>query len=66
MATTDLEARDLVRSKSAASRLSHEAKLIAEARASAASGRIVSEAQVDAWVDSLGTDQELPPPRSTR
>jgi hypothetical protein len=40
-----------------------EAERIAEARASAAAGRIVSSEAVDAWIDSLGTDHELPPPR---
>jgi len=43
-------------------RIAHEAELIFQARASAAAGRTVSEEQVDAWIDSLGTDQELPPP----
>lgn len=41
-----------------------EAELIAEARASAAAGRTVREEQVDAWIDSLGTDHEMAPPRS--
>jgi predicted transcriptional regulator len=47
-------------------RLAREAEMIAEARADAAAGRVVSEAAVDAWIDSLGTDHELPPPRSGR
>lgn len=47
-------------------RIAHEAELIAGTRASAAAGRTVSEAQVDAWIDSLGTDHEQPPPRSGR
>lgn len=46
------------------SRIAHEAELIAQARASAAAGRTVSEEQVDAWIDSLNTDHEHPPPRS--
>jgi predicted transcriptional regulator len=47
-------------------RLAREAEMIAAARADAAAGRVVSEAAVDAWIDSLGTDYELPPPRSGR
>jgi hypothetical protein len=45
-------------------RVEGEAELIAKARASAAAGRTVSEAHVDAWIDSIGTNRELPPPRS--
>ena len=47
-------------------RISWEAERIAEARACVAAGRVVSSEQVDAWIDSLGTDHELPPPRSGR
>lgn len=47
-------------------RLAWEAKRIAEARADVAAGRIVSSEEVDAWIDSLDTDHELPPPRSGR
>ncbi len=47
-------------------RVAREAELLAKARTSAAAGRTVSEAQVDAWIDSLGTDHELPLPRSDR
>ena len=47
-------------------RLAREAEMIAAARADAAAGRVVPEAAVDAWIDSLGTDHELPPPRSSR
>jgi len=43
-----------------------EAKLLARARASALAGHVVSEAAVDAWIDSLGTDREVPAPRSGR
>jgi predicted transcriptional regulator len=56
-------------SQTAAARQRHiarEAELIAQARASAAAARTVSEEQVDAWIDSLGTDHELPPPSSGR
>ena len=45
-------------------RIASEAELIAQARASVAAGRTVGEKQVDAWIDSLGTDREMAPPRS--
>ena len=44
-------------------RHAQEAEGIARARASAAAGRIVSSEAVDAWIDSLDTDHELPAPR---
>jgi len=47
-------------------RLVREAEMIAEARASAAAGRVVSSDAVDAWIDSLDTDREQPAPRSGR
>lgn len=47
-------------------RIADEAKMIAEARASVAAGRVVSLEAVSAWVDSLGTDHELPVPQSGR
>ena len=47
-------------------RVPHEAALLAQGRASAATGRTVSETQVDSWIDSLGTDHELPLPHSGR
>ncbi len=47
-------------------RLAREAAMIAEARASVAAGRVVSSEEVDAWIDSLDTEQELPAPRSGR
>ena len=43
-----------------------EAEMIAEADADIAAGRLIDEADVDAWLDSIGTDHELPPPRSGR
>jgi hypothetical protein len=43
-------------------RLAREAKMIAEADADIAAGRLVDEADVDAWIDSIGTDHELPVP----
>ena len=47
-------------------RLAREAELIAEARASVAVGRVVPFEAVSAWIDSLGTDHELPVPQSGR
>ncbi len=47
-------------------RIAWEAARIAEADASAAAGRLVDAAEVDAWIDSIGTDQELPVPQSRR
>jgi hypothetical protein len=45
-------------------RIAREARSLDEARASAEQGRTVSEALVDAWLDSLGGENELAPPRS--
>ena len=47
-------------------RIAWEAERIAEADASIAAGRTVLEQDIDAWIDSLGTDHELPAPRSDR
>ena len=47
-------------------RLSREARMIAEARAQLDAGLYVDAADVDAWIDSLGTDNELPPPPTRR
>jgi len=47
-------------------RIAWEVEMIAEARASAAAGRVVSSEEVDTWIDSLDTDRELPAPRSGR
>ena len=41
-----------------------EADMIAEAEAEIDAGLFVDEADVDAWVDSLGTDAALPLPKS--
>ena len=43
-------------------RLAWEAERIAEADASLAAGCYATEAEVDAWIDSLGTDHPLPVP----
>jgi predicted transcriptional regulator len=47
-------------------RLAWEAERIAEADADVAAGRLIDEAEIDAWIDSIGTDHELPPPRCGR
>ncbi len=43
-------------------RYAREAAMIAEADADIAAGRLVDEADVDAWIDSIGTNRELPVP----
>jgi predicted transcriptional regulator len=43
-----------------------EAAMIAEADADIAAGRLVDAADVDAWIDSIGTDHELPLPATRR
>lgn len=40
--------------------------MIAEAEADVAAGRLIDESEIDAWIDSIGTKNELPPPRSGR
>jgi predicted transcriptional regulator len=47
-------------------RLAWEAARIAEARADIAAGRTVDSAKVKAWIDSIGTDHELPVPYAGR
>jgi len=47
-------------------RIAHEAELLAEARADIAAGLFIDEAKVNAWIDSIGTDHELPPPYPNR
>ena len=47
-------------------RIAYEKKLLDAALASVAAGRVVSEERFNAWVDSLGTDHELPVPKSGR
>jgi hypothetical protein len=47
-------------------RIAWEAEGIAEARADVAAGQRVDEAEVDAWIDSIGTDHELPVPCAGR
>jgi len=47
-------------------RLAWERERIAEAEASIAAGLIIDAAEIDAWIDSIGTDHELPPPKARR
>ena len=47
-------------------RVAWEAEMIAEARADVAAGLVVGEAEVDAWIDSIGTGHELPVPGPRR
>jgi hypothetical protein len=44
-------------------RLAWEAKMIAEADTEIEAGLNVDADEVDTWIDSIGTDHELPPPR---
>jgi predicted transcriptional regulator len=59
----------IARSESAAEnqrRFAREAEMIAEARAELDAGLFVDSAEVDAWIDSIGTDHELPVPPTRR
>ena len=47
-------------------RLAREAEGIARARASIAAGLYVDADDIDAWIDSIGTDHELPPSPTRR
>jgi predicted transcriptional regulator len=47
-------------------RLAWEAEMIAEADAEIAAGRLGASAKVKAWIDSIGTDHELPAPYPRR
>lgn len=47
-------------------RLAWEAGAIAQARASAAAGRVIPADTVHAWIDSLDTDDERPAPIADR
>ena len=62
-------AADTARLESAADkrcRLAWEAEKIAEARAELDAGLFVDASDVDAWIDSIGTDHELPLPPTRR
>jgi predicted transcriptional regulator len=43
-----------------------EAEMVAAAEAEVDAGLFVEEAEADAWIDSLGTDHELPLPKRRR
>ncbi len=47
-------------------RLAWEGEMIAEADADIAAGRLVDSVRVKAWIDSIGTDHEMPVPYSDR
>lgn len=47
-------------------RLAWEAEMIAEVRAELEAGLYVDGDEVNAWLDSVGTDHELPPPAVRR
>ena len=47
-------------------RLAWEAERIAEARAELDAGYYIDADEIDAWIDSIGTDHELPPPPTRR
>jgi predicted transcriptional regulator len=47
-------------------RLTWEASAIAEARAALDAGFYVDADEIDAWIDSVGTSTELPPPPTRR
>jgi hypothetical protein len=45
-------------------RIAEETEMIAQARLSVSAGRLVESAAVKAWIDSIDTEDELPPPFS--
>src|SRR5271165_6987663 len=47
-------------------RLAWERERIAEADADIAAGRLIDEAEIEAWINSIGTEHELPPRRTGR
>jgi|SRR5580658_9330516 hypothetical protein len=67
MDTTNLRVGDTPLPETDAARrhqIAWEAEMIAEADADIAAGRVVDSAKVNAWIDSIGTDHELPVPHS--
>jgi predicted transcriptional regulator len=65
MDTTNLETGDTPRAETEAERrrrIAWEAEGIARARASITAGYYATSAEVNAWIDSLGTDNPLPVP----
>lgn len=59
---TDADTPDTQTDAQRVRRLAWEADRIAEADADIAAGRLVNSAEVKAWIDSLGTEHELPIP----
>jgi predicted transcriptional regulator len=57
-------AQDRAHTDDALRRIALEAEGLARARASAEAGKLIDSDEIDAWIDSLGTDRELPPPPS--
>jgi predicted transcriptional regulator len=47
-------------------RLAREAELIAQAEAEADAGLLIPAAEANAWIDSLGTANELPLPQPAK
>jgi predicted transcriptional regulator len=47
-------------------RLAWEAERIAQADAELESGLYIDAVEMRAWIDSIGTDRELPPPPTRR
>jgi predicted transcriptional regulator len=69
METLGSENRDTLRRDAGSDKQRHlawEVEMIAEAEADIAAGRLVDEAEVDSWIDSIGTGRELPVPKSAR
>lgn len=69
MDTLNLDTGGLIDLETEAERLARvawEADKIAEARDDVAAGRLVASAKVKAWIDSIGTDNELSVPYSGR
>jgi hypothetical protein len=65
MSTTNLDTGPASGSETEAEqklRLAWEAEGIARARASIAAGHYATSTEVNAWIDSLGTDNPLPVP----
>jgi predicted transcriptional regulator len=63
MSSSTANARDDESDEERTRRIAREAEGLARAIASADAGQLISSEAVDAWIDSLGTDHELPLPR---
>jgi predicted transcriptional regulator len=69
MGSVKLETNNIAHPETAADRqrrLAQEAEMIAEARAELDAGLFVDAAEVDAWINSIGTDHERPAPPTRR